>query len=60
MVIPVTSFEAIFKVYNLVAQSINSELLSDNTQNETRFVERLYNGIKHCYKWGRWHKHGNT
>ena len=44
---PVTSFEAIHKVYNQVAKSINSELSGDNTQNETRFVERLYNGIKH-------------
>lgn len=44
---PVTSFEAIHKVYNQVAQSIESELSGDNTQNETRFVERLYNGIKH-------------
>ena len=35
------------KFITSVASSIESELPHDNTQNETRFVERLYNGIKH-------------
>lgn len=44
---PVTSFEAIHKVYNQVANSIESELSGDNSQQEAKFVERLYKGIKH-------------
>lgn len=44
---PVTSFEAIHKVYNQVAKSIEAELAGDNSQQEATFIERLYNGIKH-------------
>ena len=44
---PVKSFEAIHKVYNQVAQSINAELAGDNSAKEASFVERLYTGIKH-------------
>lgn len=44
---PVKSFEAIHKVYNQVARSIQADIAGDNANQEATFIERLYKGIKH-------------
>lgn len=44
---PVTSFDAIHKVYNQVAKELESELSGHNVNTEASFIERLATGIKH-------------
>ena len=42
---PVSSFDAIHKVYNQTAQELQRDLAGHNVNNEANFIERLYNGI---------------
>lgn len=44
---PVKSFDAIHQAYNKVAHELQQELSGATTNIEARFIERLYNGIRH-------------